>query len=223
MRKAVFAAATAIFFLFSVGVAYAAAQVGVEAGDWIKCEYVSGNPPPEGFIQWVKMECLSVEGTTATLSATTHFTDGEEQTEIATLDVASGAGNLTFQGLIPANSNPGDTIKVLGGGELVIAGEATGIYAGASRTVVYASLNQGDMQFTYRWDKQTGVIVEVTLTQGSMSATFKATETNIWQQSTSSPLALPNIAIEYVSIGVSVAAAIAIVASALVYTKHKRS
>jgi len=138
-------------------------------------------------------------------------------------DVASGTGNLTFQALIPANSKTGDTVQVIGGGSVTITGEKTGTYAGASRTVVYASLLQEDMQFSYCWDKETGVLVEITLTQGSTSATYKATSTNIWQASSSNPLTLPSLPIEMLSISVSVAAAIAIVATAAIYTKHKRS
>jgi len=223
MVKATAMGAIVMMLLLGIGLAYAEAQVGVKAGDWVKCEYASGGNPPGDAPQWVKVECLSVTGTTATLRVTTHFNSEAEQTEIMTWDVASGTGNLTFQALIPANSKTGDTVQVIEGGNVTIAGERTGTYAGASRTVVYASLTQGDMQFSYCWDKETGVLVEITLTQGSTSATYKATSTNIWQASSSNPLTLPSLPIEMLSISVSVAAAIAIVATAAIYTKHKRS
>jgi len=223
MIKATAMGAIVMLLLLGIGLAYAEAQVGVKAGDWVKCEYVSGGNPPGDAPQWVKVECLSVTGTTAILRVTTHFSGGAEQTEIMTWDVASGTGNLTFQALIPANSKTGDTVQLIEGGNVTIAGERTGTYAGASRTVVYASLTQGDMQFSYCWDKETGVLVEITLTQGSTSATYKATSTNIWQASSSNPLTLPSLPIEMLSISVSVAAAIAIVATAAIYTKHKRS
>ena len=223
MVKATAMGAIVMMLLLGIGLAYVEAQVGVKVGDWVKCEYVSGGNPPGDAPQWVKVECLSVTGTTATLRVTTHFSSGAEQTEIMTWDVASGTGNLTFQALIPANSKTGDTVQVIEGGNVTIAGERTGTYAGASRTVVYASLTQGDMRFSYCWDKETGVLVEITLTQGSTSATYKATSTNIWQASSSNPLTLPSLPIEMLSISVSVAAAIAIVATAAIYTKHKRS
>ena len=223
MIKATAMGAIVMMLLLGIGLAYAEAQVGVKAGDWVKCEYVSGGNPPGDAPQWVKVECLSVTGTNAILRVTTHFSGGAEQTEIMTWDVASGTGNLTFQALIPANSKTGDTVQLIEGGNVTIAGERTGTYAGASRTVVHASLTQGDMQFSYCWDKETGVLVEITLTQGSTSATYKATSTNIWQASSSNPLTLPSLPIEMLSISVSVAAAIAIVATAAIYTKHKRS
>jgi hypothetical protein len=225
MRKAVTfgALATMLLFLYTT-FAYAEMQVGVKAGDWVKCEYVSGGNPPGDAPQWVKVECLSVTGTTATLRVTTHFSSGAEQTEIMTWDVASGTGNLTFQVIIQANANVGDAVQIAGYGSLTLAGERTGTYAGASRTVVYTSLSQGETQFTYCWDKQTGVILEITLAQGTSSFTYKATSTNIWQSS-SPPIILPtlNMPIEMLSIGISVAAAIAIVTTAVIYTKHKKS
>jgi len=221
VKKVIATATIIILFLLSASLAYATAQVGIKAGDWVKCEYISGSALPDDAPQWVKVECLSATITTATLRVTTHLNNGAEQVEIMMWDVASGTGNLTFQALIPANSKTGDTVQVVGGG-VTIAGEKTGTYAGTSRTVVYASLTQGDMQFSYCWDKETGIIVEVTLTQGSTTATYKATNTNIWQTS-SPPLTLPNLPIEMLSISVSVIAAIGMVATAVIYTKHKRT
>jgi len=224
MIKATAMGAIVMLLLLGIGLAYAEAQVGVKAGDWVKCEYVSGGNLPSDAPQWVKAECLSVTGTTTTLRVTTHFNSGAEQTEIMTWDVASGTGNLTFQALIPANSKTGDTIQIAGYGGLTLADERTGTYAGASRTIVYGSLFQGETQFTYYWDKQTGVVLEITLAQASSSFTYKATSTNIWQPSSTLPnLPTLSMPIEMLSIGISVAAAIAIVATAAVYTKHKRS
>ncbi len=222
MRKATAFASLITLFLLSAALAYAEAQVGVKSGDWIKCE-LTGGTPPEGLPKWVKVECLSVTGTTATIEATIHVSEGTEQNEIMTIDVASGNGSAMFQALIPANSKAGDTIKIVGYGDLKIAGETTGTYAGASRTVVYASLMQNDTQFSYRWDKQTGIVVEITLTQGLTSATFKATSTNIWQTSSPNPLTLPSLPIEILSISISVVVAIVIVTTAVISTKHKRS
>ncbi|MDH7478362.1 MAG: hypothetical protein QHH17_08295 [Candidatus Bathyarchaeota archaeon] len=223
MRKATILVTVAVLFLYCADLAFAEAQVGVKTGDWIRCDYVSGGTLPNDAPQWVKVECLSVAGTTATLRITTHFGSGAEQTEIMVWDVASGTGNLTFQALIPANSKTGDTIKVLEDGSVTIAGEKTGTYAGATRTVVYATLTQGDMQFNYCWDKETGVLVEITLIQGSTSATYKATSTNIWQASASNPLTLPSLSIEILSISISIIVAIVMVVTAVIYTKHKSS
>jgi hypothetical protein len=71
MRKTITLGALVTLLLFlCTTFAYAEAQVGVKAGDWIKCEYVSSGSPPSGAPQWVKVECLSVIGTTATVCVT---------------------------------------------------------------------------------------------------------------------------------------------------------
>jgi hypothetical protein len=231
MRKTMtFGTLATLLLCLCTAFAYAEAQVGVKAGDWIKydaitsgVDLVSTNMP-----QWVKIEFLSVTETTVTFRETSHMSDGAEQSEIRMLDAASGAGNATFQILIPANSKTGDTIQIVAdeGNYTVItlSGEKTGNYAGATRTLVYASLPQGDTQVSYCWDKQTGVLLEIKLSQGSAFIAYKATSTNIWQASSTLPnLPTLNMPIEMLSISISVAAAIAIVATAAIYTKHKRS
>lgn len=211
-------------FLFSLNLVYAQAQVGVKVSDWIKYEFAGGGAaPPPDMPQWVKVECTSIAETTVTLRITMHMSDGAERTETCTIDVVSGAGNAPFQALIPANSKTGDTIQLVTKESLTIAGESTGAYAGASRTYVYAIITKEDGQYTYRWDKQTGVLLEIGVTQGSAPIAYKATDTNIWQASSQSPLSLPSMSIELLSISISLMVAIAIVATAVVYAKYKRS
>ena len=159
-------------------------KVGVKAGDWIKIDYtISGAPSGTPLPQWIKIEFLNVEGTTANIRVTMHMSDGTEPSQTMTVDVAIGSG--AFQGLsgfvIPANSTTGQSVYISGYGNVTIAGETTRTYAGASRTVVYASFSQLGSQLTYYWDKQTGAMVEASTTSGSITATGKATETNMWQ------------------------------------------
>jgi len=166
-------------------------QVGVKAGDWIKCTYtISGWPSGTPYPEWLKVEFLSVEGTNATIRVTMHMSDGTEPSQTMTIDVAAGGG--AFQGLsgfvIPANCTTGDSIYMSGYGNVTIAGETTSSYAGATRTVVYASFLQYGTQLTYYWDKLTGVMVEASVVSGTMTGTAKATETNMWQ---AAPSGLP--------------------------------
>jgi hypothetical protein len=158
-------------------------QIGVETGDWIKCTYAisgwpSGTPHPE----WLKVEFLSVEGTAATVRVTMHMSDGTEQNTTIPVDVVGGGQAFGLSGfVIPANLTTGDVVYMSGYGNVTIAGETTSSYAGASRTVVYASFSQYGTQLTYYWDKLTGVILEASTTSGTMIATGKVTETNMWQ------------------------------------------
>jgi len=224
MKRSAAFVVTAVAFLLCLNLAYAEVQVGVKMGDWIKYELaVSGTTPPSNLPQWVKAECTSVAGTNVTFRMTMHMSDGAEHVETWTIDVATGSGNAFFQIVIPANSKTGDTIQLVTNGSVTITEEVTGTYAGASRTYVYASLAGESEQYTYRWDKQTGILLEISVTQGSASIAYRANNTNIWQPP-SNPLSnMPSLSIEMLSLITSTMAAIAIVSSAVIYTQHKRS
>jgi parallel beta-helix repeat protein len=159
-------------------------EVGVKAGDWIKYSYeVVGAPPGAPLPEWLKTEFLTIEGTTADVLVTMHMSDGTEQSDTLSVNVA-GEGE-TFQGLsgfvISANRTTGDSINMTGYGTVTIAGETTRTYSGTSRTVVYASLQQYGTQLTYYWDKHTGAMLEASVVSGNITATAKADETNLWQ------------------------------------------
>jgi hypothetical protein len=168
-----------------------AGDVGVKAGDWIKAEYkISGWPAGEQYPEWLRLEFLSVEGTTANVRATMRMSDGTEQSDTMPLDVVAGGEALGFSGgVISANLTTGDSVYMTGYGNVTIEGETTRTYAGTRRTVVYASISQSvpfqdEVQLTYYWDKLTGVIVEASTTYADTTATAKATETNMWEATT---------------------------------------
>jgi hypothetical protein len=162
-----------------------AGDVGIKAGDWIKFEYtITGLPAGQPYIEWLKLEFLSVEGTNATVSATMHGSDGTEQSDTVSVDVVSGGGVPGFsRGIISANLTTGDSFNITGYGHVInvtIEGETTKTYVGANRTVVYASFSRDEAQLIYYWDKLTGVVVEASITYNGITATIKATETNMW-------------------------------------------
>jgi hypothetical protein len=105
------------------------------------------------------------------------------------VDVVAGGEALGLSGfVIPANLTTGDMIFMSGYGNVTIEGETTRNYAGANRTVIYTSFSQYWTQLTYYWDKQTGVMVEASTTSGGMTATGKATETNMWEAAPGFPI-----------------------------------
>jgi hypothetical protein len=168
-------------------------KAGVKAGDWIKYDYtVTGWPAGQPYPLWLKVEFLSVEETNATTQVTMHMSDGTEQNATVPVDVVAGGQALGLSGfIIPANWTAGYSINIGGAGftfSVTIAGETTRTYAGASRTVVYASFSQYGTQLTYYWDKWTGVMVEASTTSGTMTGTGKATETNMWQATPAFPI-----------------------------------
>jgi len=164
-----------------------AGDVGIKAGDWIKVEYkITGWPAGEPYPEWLKLEFLSVEGTSATVRVTMRMSDGTEQSDTVPVDLAAGGGEaFGLSGfVISANLTTGDSVYMTGYGDVAIEGETTRTYAGARRTVVYASISQYGVQLTYYWDKLTGVMVEAATTYTDITATAKATETNMWEATT---------------------------------------
>jgi hypothetical protein len=155
-------------------------QVGIKAGDWIKLEYeIIGWPTDIVRPEWVQLEFLSVEGTIANVRTTTHWSDdGIGGSDTVPVDLRMGGSEILGHAgsVISANSTAGDSVYITGFGEVVIEGETTRTYAGAHRTVVYASISQDEVQYSYHWDKLTGVMVEASV----LTATIRATETNMW-------------------------------------------
>ena len=160
-----------------------AADVGIKAGDWIKYELEVSGWPGEPYPEWLNLEFLSVEGTGAAVGVTMHMSDGTEQSATMPVDVMAGSGvAFGFSGfVIPANLTTGDSVYMTGYGNVALEGEIRRTYAGASRKVVYASFSQYITQFTYYWDKLTGVMVEESITFSGITATAKAIETNMWK------------------------------------------
>jgi len=157
--------------------------IGVTVGDWIKVEYeITAWPTGEPYPEWLKLEFLSIEGTSATVLVTMHMSDGTEQSDTASMDIGEGGGEaFGLAGfVVPRNVTTGDSVYVSGYGHLTITGETTRTYAGAERTVAYASFSEYGVQMTYYWDRQTGVMVEASSTQDGMTVTARATETNMW-------------------------------------------
>jgi hypothetical protein len=164
-----------------------AGNVGVRAGDWIKIEYkITGWPAGQPYPEWLRLEFLSVEGTSATTRATMHMSNGTEQSDTVPVDVVEGGGEVfgLSGAVISANLTTGGSIYMTGFGNVAIEGETTRTYAGANRTVVYASISQDGVQLTYYWDKLTGVLVEASTTYAEFTGTGKATETNMWEATT---------------------------------------
>jgi hypothetical protein len=170
--------ATAESNVATVTVYASTGTIGVKTGDWIKLEFTANVTLPGVIPEWIRLEFLSVVGSQASVEETIHMSDGTEQNFTVNGDIM--AGDLVF--VIPANMTTGDSMTLNGFGTIVIAGETTRTYAGASRTVVWTNIEESGTQLTYYWDRQTGIIVEVdeTSTSPPMTVSYKAVETNMW-------------------------------------------
>jgi hypothetical protein len=164
-----------------------AGHAGMKAGDWIKLEYTfTGGASGETYPDWLKLEFLTVEGTTVTARLTQHLSDGTQQSDTTTVDIASNIEDPVLAGiLIPANRTIGDSIYIAGYGNATIENEATKTYAGANRTAVYLSIWPTELEeVAYYWDKLTGVLVELSSTAPNFTAAARAAATNMWGTTT---------------------------------------
>jgi hypothetical protein len=121
------------------------------------------------------MEATAVQGETVSLNVTTQFANGTYLYENVTLNLETGQLGDDF--IIPANLNAGDMFVDQYHGNITITGVEERNYAGATRTVVYASAAQN----AYYWDKATGILVEGTSTFPDYTIHSIADKTNMWQ------------------------------------------
>ena len=170
-----------------------ASVVGARQGDWAM--YV-GAPPSEEH-EWIQISVLQIEGTVVDLEyhydlrarfrvqATVNFPD---HPHFVSIDVADGTGNSFFF-LILRNLTVGDPVPVSQDhAPLKIEGVERRKYAGAERTVVYASFSNMSVSYAefktagrYYWDKETGLLVERIATVGDFDMTCqKLTGTSMW-------------------------------------------
>lgn len=129
---------------------------------------------------------MSVAGTAVTIEVTVHMPNGIEIPQTKSIDLASDDDfTMTFFSLhvyvIPTDLKIGDSVFL---GEAIdnqtIVGEATMACAGVDRTVFYSNFSQYGSQYTFYWDKQTGVLTEATMVSSVASKTIWVTDTNMW-------------------------------------------
>jgi len=169
-----------------------AANVGIKVGDWVRLDYTFTGLPDQIYPDWLKFEFLNVEGTVATVRFTQHLSDGTQQSDTESLDIAYNTEVPLLAGIvIQANQTIGDYVYIAGYGNITIEDEAIKTYAGANRTVLYTSFSHNEAEVTYYWDKLTGVMVELSSIYPELTATAKAARTNMWASTDSTSEGMP--------------------------------
>jgi hypothetical protein len=153
--------------------------VGVEAGDWVRYDFKTTGPGLETpALAWTKLEVLSVVERNVTLRLTSQGQNGTETNQTITFDLAaSGPGGYLW--IVPANLTVGDSIS-LNGGLRNMTIETTRMCAGANRTVIGTAFWEGPNMYSYYFDKQTGVAVDILKLSGGRTMDTVAEDTNIW-------------------------------------------
>ena len=156
-------------------VASAEIIVGVKQGDWIEYKVtVTGNVPEQHNVTWSKIEIMAVEGKNIDIKITSRYSNGTEETATSTLNLETGQIGDAF--IIPANLDKGDTFRS-SEGNITVSGVEERTYAGATRSVVYAST----ARTMFHWDQSTGFLVEATSSYPDFTLTTKVEKTNMWQ------------------------------------------
>ena len=177
-RKLATALIVFVFVLGLASVVFADLSVGVKKGDWIEYAVTYTGSPTQGHgINWARMEVTNVQDTNISVSINSRYPNGTTEIFNSTLNLKTG--KLIDDFIIPAHLNAGDSFLDQNLGNITISRAEQHMYAGATRTVLYASTSQN----TYVWDQATGVSVEATSQQPNYSMHTIVVDTNIWQPS----------------------------------------
>ena len=164
-----------IVYLFSV-ISAAELSVGVQSGDWIEYTVNSTGAPIQGHdVEYARMEIIAVQNPNITVTITSRFTDGSNDTITSVLNIETG--HLIDDFIIPANLNVGDSFKDENYGSVTINSSEVRTYAGAQRTILSATMGNN----TYYWDQATGVSVEGSTYTADYSIESVISATNMWQ------------------------------------------
>lgn len=187
---------------------------GVKEGDWMEYKITFTGTPPEKYQTELKIEVLSVQGTTVTFNGTVKYSDGTQQIRTYTADLESGEPDLI---IVPANLNIDDSFYSgdIDVGPITISGVEERTYAGARRAVVYANVSAAAAKLY--WDRTTGVLVEINQWEVDYTKRTKASRTNMWQ---AQPFELP---IEPTVFYILIIVAIAVTVPFLVLRRRRRS
>lgn len=154
-------------------------SVGVNEGDWIEYEYIYTGSTLVFSQDWAKIDFTSIQGTNVTIMLTGLNPDGENSTTSTSFDLETGSPVIL---LIPTNLDVGDEIYHEEYGNFTIAGTEEGTYAGAKRTVIYATVsNQFGQTGKFYWDKITGILLQQEQSNDGYDVKMRVNKTNIWQ------------------------------------------
>ena len=209
VRKIAIVTIAVVLSFGSVSSVFADLSVGVKNGDWIEYSVTYTGSPSQGHdISWARMDITNVQDTIITVSITSRFPNGSIEIFNSTLNLETG--KLIDDFIIPAYLKTNDTFLDQNLGNITINRVNQQIYAGTTRTVLYATTEIN----TYVWDQTTGVSVEATSQQPDYSIHTVVIDTNLWQPSEGFNLSL----LVLIALGV----AISLVMVGIIILKYRR-
>ena len=189
-KSLIFCAWILSFLISSVS---AQVSVGFNEGDWVEYTSTYTGNPPESYSVSGRMEIKTIQGTQITVEINRILLNGTQTSRTETFDLETGAPDLI---IIPANLGPGDEIYHEDLGTYTIERIENYDFEGTTRELVYANVLDVD----FKWDRNTGIVVEFIQTTDTFTRTLRGVDTNIVQVQALDPMLLYGIIIAIIAV-----------------------
>jgi hypothetical protein len=120
------------------------------------------------------MEIKSIQGTQITVEINNILLNGTQTSRTETFDLETGAPDFI---IIPANLGPGDEIYNEELGTYSIERIENFDFKGTTRELVFANV----LGAQFKWDRKTGIAIEIIQTTDTFTQTLRGDDTNIIQ------------------------------------------
>jgi len=183
----------ALILTFVASSVSAQVSVGFNEGDWVEYTSTYTGNPPESYPVSSRMEIKTIQGTQITVEINNILLNGTQTSRTETFDLETGAPDLI---IIPANLGPGDEIYHEDLGTYTIERIENYDFEGTTRELVYANVLDVD----FKWDRNTGIVVEFIQTTDTFTRTLRGVDTNIVQVQALDPMLLYGIIIAIIAV-----------------------
>lgn len=183
----------ALILSFLISLVSAQVSVGFNEGDWVEYTSTYTGNPPESYSVSGRMEIKTIQGTQITVEINRILLNGTQTSRTETFELETGAPDLI---IIPANLGPGDEIYHEDLGTHTIERIENYNFKGTTRELVYADVLNSD----FKWDRKTGIVIEVFQTTETFTQTLRGVDTNIVQAQGLDPMLLYGIIIALIAV-----------------------
>jgi hypothetical protein len=167
--------------------------VGLKEGDWVEYTSTYTGNPPNSYPVDSRMEIKTIQGTQITVEINNTLLNGTQTSRTETFDLETGAPDFI---IIPANLGPGDEIFNEELGTHAIERIENYDFEGTTRELVFANV----LGAKCKWDRNTGVIIEIVQTTDTFSRTLTGVDTNIVQEQALDSMLLNGIIIVIIAV-----------------------
>ena len=163
-----------LMIIFSITNVFAQVSVGLKEGDWVEYTSTYTGNPPDSYPLDSRMEIKTIQGTQITVEINNILLNGTQTSRTETFDLETGAPDFI---IIPANLGPGDEIYNEELGTHTIERIENYDFEGTTRELVFANV----LGVKFKWDRNTGIAIEIIQTTDTFTQTLRGVNTNIVQ------------------------------------------